>query len=82
MHTELWRVMDEKFDQQLFGLLLEQMEERRTRGREEYGETFQGNPHLHMWEEILDLVVYWMVEDRRRAFDHHRMRLVVEMESL
>ena len=77
---ELWRKMDEKFDQQMLGLLQTEMEYRRTKGREEYGDTFQGEPHQHMWEEIQDLVVYWMVEDRRRSHKEHLIKLEMAAE--
>ena len=62
-----WRTLGDAERQAIEEVIAADMKHRYAQGRQEYGDTFQGDPLAHAYEEAIDLVFYLQVAIRRRA---------------
>ena len=61
-----WRSLDPETRQKWMADVVRSLQERATLGKLQYGETFQGDPLLHAWNELLDGLLYIWVAMRQR----------------
>ena len=64
--TESWRNLDGTARADLQNQIAVDMRNRYRQGRREYGDTFQGDPIDHAYEEAIDAVFYLAMAKRQR----------------